>query len=78
MNNGLRSRHAAELLRPRVLPQLDATYAHLFASTVTVSADTAKIPRVNPLPGNARLETVNRGTYAASADLSGLGVQVTF
>lgn len=58
--------------------RLDATYAHLFASSVDVPADTAKIPRVNPLPGNAPLEAVNGGRYAASADLFGVGAQYTF
>ncbi|HVH45357.1 MAG TPA: outer membrane protein transport protein [Labilithrix sp.] len=58
--------------------RFDATYAHLFASSVTVSPDDAKIPRVNPLPGNAIPETVNGGTYAASADLFGVGAQYTF
>lgn len=58
--------------------RLDASYAHLFASSVYVSPDDAKIPRVNPLPGNAPLEAVNGGQYAASADLFGVGVQYTF
>jgi long-chain fatty acid transport protein len=58
--------------------RLDATYAHLFASSVRVSPDTAKIPRVNPLPGNAPLEAVNGGHYTASADLFGVGAQYTF
>ena len=58
--------------------RLDATYAHLFASSVNVPADTAKIGRVNPLPGNAPLEAVNGGQYAANADLFGVGVQYKF
>lgn len=58
--------------------RLDAVYAHLFASSVYVPPDEAKIPRVNPLPGNAPLEAVNGGQYAASADLLGVGVQYTF
>lgn len=58
--------------------RLDAVYGHLFASTVTVSPDEAKIPRVNPLPGNAQLESVNGGKYSASADLIGVGVVYTF
>jgi long-chain fatty acid transport protein len=58
--------------------RFDATYAHLFASSVTTPADDAKIPRVNPLPGNAPLEAVNGGQYAASADLFGVGAQYTF
>lgn len=58
--------------------RLDATYAHLFASSVYVSPDDAKIPRVNPLPGNAPLEAVNGGQYSASADLFGVGAQYEF
>lgn len=58
--------------------RVDAVYAHLFASSVDVSPDQAKIPRVNPLPGNAQLESVNGGKYSASADLIGVGVVYTF
>lgn len=58
--------------------RFDATIAHLFASSVDVSADTARIPRVNPLPGNAPLEAVNGGRYAASADLFGVGAEYRF
>ena len=58
--------------------RLDMTYAHLFASSVDVSADEAKIPRVNPIAGNAPFEAVNGGRYAASADLLGVGAQYKF
>jgi long-chain fatty acid transport protein len=58
--------------------RLDMTYAHLFASSVNVPADEAKIPRVNPIAGNAPLEAVNGGRYSASADLIGVGAQYTF
>jgi long-subunit fatty acid transport protein len=58
--------------------RLDATYAHLFASSVNVPADSAKIGRVNPIAGNAPLEAINGGQYAASADLLGVGVQYKF
>jgi hypothetical protein len=58
--------------------RLDALWAHLFASTVTVSPDSAAIPRVNPINGNATFEAVNGGTYSASADLIGVGVNYTF
>ena len=54
------------------------TYAHLFASSVNVPADEAKIPRVNPIAGNAPFEAVNGGRYAASADLLGVGAQYKF
>ncbi len=58
--------------------RLDMTYAHLFASSVNVPADEAKIPRVNPIAGNAPFEAVNGGRYAASADLIGVGAQYKF
>jgi long-chain fatty acid transport protein len=58
--------------------RFDMTYAHLFASTVDVPAASAKIPRVNPIAGNAPFEAVNGGKYVAAADLLGVGVQYTF
>lgn len=58
--------------------RLDMTYAHLFASSVNVSPDEARVPRVNPIAGNAPFEAVNGGRYAASADLLGVGAQYTF
>jgi long-chain fatty acid transport protein len=58
--------------------RLDMSYAHLFASSVNVPADEAKIPRVNPIVGNAPFEAVNGGRYSASADLVGVGAQYTF
>lgn len=58
--------------------RFDLSYAHLFASSVDVSPDTAKIPRINPLSGNAPLEAVNGGQYAASADLFGVGAEYRF
>lgn len=58
--------------------RLDAVYAHLFASSVAVPASEAAIGRVNPLPGNAPLEAVNGGRYAASGDLLGFGAMYTF
>ncbi len=58
--------------------RLDMTYAHLFASSVNVPADDAKIPRVNPIAGNAPFEAVNGGRYAASANLFGVGANYKF
>jgi long-chain fatty acid transport protein len=58
--------------------RLDASYAHVFASSVDVAPERARIPRVNPLPGNAPLEAVNGGRYSVSADLFGVGAQYTF
>ncbi|MBX3190741.1 MAG: outer membrane protein transport protein [Labilithrix sp.] len=58
--------------------RLDAVYAHLFASSVNVSPDEARIPRVNPIAGNAPLEAVNGGRYSASGDLLGVGFRYIF
>ncbi len=57
---------------------LDAVYAHLFASSVYVDPATAKVPRINPLRGNADFEPVNGGKYEPTADLFGLGVRYKF
>ena len=58
--------------------RFDLTYAHLFASSVVVAPDQARIGRVNPIAGNAPFEAVNGGSYAAAADLIGVGLQYTF
>jgi long-chain fatty acid transport protein len=58
--------------------RFDAVYAHVFAETVFVPPDQAAIPRINPLNGNAPLETVNGGTYTAEADLIGVGLNYLF
>lgn len=58
--------------------RLDLVYAHVFAASETVDPATAKLTRVNPIKGNAPFEAVNGGTYAASADLFGLGAAYTF
>jgi long-chain fatty acid transport protein len=58
--------------------RFDAVFAHLFPSSVHVSADEAQIPRVNPLKGNAPFEAVNGGDYSASADLIGVGLNYRF
>ncbi len=56
----------------------DIVYAHLFASTVYVDPATAKVPRINPLKGNAEFEPVNGGKYEPTADLFGVGVRYKF
>ncbi len=56
----------------------DAVYAHLFASSVYVDPATAKVPRINPLKGNAEFEPVNGGKYEPTADLFGVGVRYKF
>jgi long-chain fatty acid transport protein len=59
--------------------RLDAVYAHVFASDVTVTPQEAKVPRVNPVKGNPTAETaVNGGQYSARADVLGVGVQFLF
>ena len=58
--------------------RFDAVFAHVFAQTVYVDPNKAQIPRINPLPGNAPLEPVNGGTYAASANIVGVGLNYKF
>jgi len=58
--------------------RLDAVIAHTFASRVEVAPEDARIPRINPLKGNAQLEAVNGGTYTATADLIGVGLNYLY
>jgi long-chain fatty acid transport protein len=58
--------------------RFDAVWAHTFAQTVYVNPNIAKIPRINPIDGNAPFEPVNGGTYSASADLMGVGFNYLF
>jgi long-chain fatty acid transport protein len=58
--------------------RLDAVYAHVFTQDVFVDPDQARIPRVNPVRGNAPLEPINGGTYHVGADLMGVGLAYTF
>ncbi len=58
--------------------RFDAVYAHIFAKSVTVDPTEAQIPRINPLKGNAPLEATNGGTYSATADLLGVGLEYRF
>jgi long-chain fatty acid transport protein len=58
--------------------RLDGLFAHLFASSVYSPPETAQIPRVNPINGNAPKEPVNGGWYSASADLIGVGLNYRF
>ena len=43
-----------------------------------VDPHTAQVPRINPIAGNAPLDPINGGTYSATADLFGLGVNYKF
>ena len=58
--------------------RFDGLYAHVFAESVYSPPETAQIPRVNPIKGNAGFEPVNGGWYSASADLVGVGLNYTF
>jgi long-chain fatty acid transport protein len=58
---------------------LDAVYSHVFASDVTVTPQEAAVPRINPVKGNpTQTASVNGGTYAARADVLGVGMQYLF
>jgi long-chain fatty acid transport protein len=58
--------------------RFDAVWAHVFAMSVTVDPNDAKITRINPLPGNATPEYVNGGNYSASANIIGVGLNYRF
>jgi long-chain fatty acid transport protein len=58
--------------------RFDGVYGHTFAHEANVTPEEAKIGRINPLKGNAPLEAVNGGTYRASADLIGVGMNYKF
>jgi long-chain fatty acid transport protein len=54
--------------------RFDLCVTKSFAQSVYVDPSTAKIPRINPITGNAQLEPINGGTYTANAELFGAGV----
>jgi long-chain fatty acid transport protein len=58
--------------------RFDALYSHVFAQTQYVDPHDAMIPRINPIKGNAPFEPVNGGTYSATADLFGVGLNYKF
>jgi long-chain fatty acid transport protein len=59
--------------------RFDVVYAHVFAFQTTVPPAEAAIPQINPVRGNpTATETVNGGTYAARADVLGIGVNYVF
>jgi long-subunit fatty acid transport protein len=58
--------------------RFDAVWAHTFAATTWVDPDVARIPRINPIDGNAPFEPVNGGRYSASADVLGVGINYQF
>jgi long-chain fatty acid transport protein len=59
--------------------RFDAMFAHTFASTVVVDPSIAAVPKVNPVQGNpTQSESVNGGTYTASAEVLGVGLNYKF
>ncbi|WP_394823249.1 OmpP1/FadL family transporter [Pendulispora albinea] len=59
--------------------RLDAVYARIFAKDQEVSPAEAAVPRVNPVRGNpTATESINGGTYSASANVFGVGVNYKF
>jgi long-chain fatty acid transport protein len=59
--------------------RLDAVYGHVFASTVYVDPSTAAVPKINPVQGNpTQGEAINGGTYTATADIFGVGLNYRF
>jgi long-chain fatty acid transport protein len=58
--------------------RFDGVWAHTFVGSVWVDPSIAQFPRINPIPGNAKPEYVNGGTYNAAADLFGVGLNYLF
>jgi long-chain fatty acid transport protein len=60
--------------------RFDAVYAHVFASSVTVTPQEAAESRINPVQGNpvSSPTAVNGGTYSATADVLGVGLNYKF
>ncbi len=58
--------------------KIDVCVTKSFAESVHVDPGAAKIPRINPITGNAQLEPINGGNYTANAELFGAGVVYTY
>jgi long-chain fatty acid transport protein len=58
--------------------RFDAVLAHVFAQSVYVDPSQAQIPRIDPLPGNAKPENINGGQYDASANIVGVGLNYLY
>ena len=59
--------------------RFDAVYGHVFASSVYVDPSIAAVPKVNPVQGNpTQSEAINGGTYTATADVLGVGLNYKF
>jgi long-chain fatty acid transport protein len=58
--------------------RFDGVWAHTFCNGTYVDPNVAKIPRINPIDGNAPFEPINGGTYNANADVLGVGLNYLF
>ena len=58
--------------------RFDAVLAHVFADGVTVAPTRRRSRASTRCPGNAPLEPVNGGTYAATANIVGVGLNYKF
>jgi long-chain fatty acid transport protein len=59
--------------------RIDASFTKVFLFGVDVDPAVAKVPRINPVVGNpVATEPVNGGSYRASANLFGLGVNYKY
>ncbi len=58
--------------------RFDAVLGHMFTQDVVTSPGEAKIDRISPLKGNAGSEPVNGGTYTATAQLIGFGLEYKY
>ncbi len=59
--------------------RFDMTYAHIFGFTADVDPADAKSPALHPIEANEpEPHTVNGGTYAARADVVGIGLVYSF
>jgi len=59
--------------------RFDMLYAHVFEEDVNVAPTTAAVPAINPVQGNPTpTQTINGGTYTASAEVLGVGLNYAF
>ena len=59
--------------------RFDVTYAHIFGITTEVDPAEANMPLLSPLAANVPVpHTINGGTYAARADVLGIGMRYQF
>lgn len=59
--------------------RFDLTYAHIFGVAVDVDPATAQVPVLSPVKANvSEPHTINGGSYAARADVLGIGMRYQF